>query len=103
MAIVHGRVVNGEEYTLNGEAYDEPFRATVYVDEDDPNRALVDRPDRWVYIVSVLAWFAAAAVVLSLGALRRVGKKREREARNQQPFGNGLGQDWMEHHRGRSP
>lgn len=75
--------VNGSHYTQDYPAVSTPpdgARISVYYSPDNPSTALVDRPTRWIEAIAILFWFAAAVVLLVVGALRGRARRRRNAA-----------------------
>jgi hypothetical protein len=52
--------------------------ATVFIDPNEPSRAMLDSPQRWVEAGFVLFGFVVAAVLLATGFVRRSVRRRRR-------------------------
>jgi hypothetical protein len=95
--------VDGQSYSVDdsGAATGHGAPTTVYVDRSDPGNALVQRPTRWIDAASVLVWFAAAAAVVALPALRRVrvGRRSPVTGAPSDTFGRGFAPGSMARYR----
>jgi hypothetical protein len=89
--------VNGQTYTISipGPATDQTGRVTVYYDNSDPARAVLDtRTDRVLDVAYVVVPLFLAASVVGVGSVRR-GRARRRAdrlalSRSEKIFGQGL-------------
>ncbi len=95
--------VDGQSYSVDdtGAATGRGTPRTVYVDRGDPSNALVQRPTRWIDAASVLVWFAAAAAVAAIPALRRLRVGRRSAVTDASPdaFGRGFAPGSMARYR----
>lgn len=99
-------------YTYHGQSYsiDDPkvsasdnrhIPTTVWLSRshpEDPNGAMIESPwDRWTDFVFVTSWFFGALLLLAIGFIRLLLRRRRREATMlQERFGTGLDPEVVE-------
>ena len=73
---------------------------TVWLPRDDPgnsDRAFIESAwDRWTDFVFLTMWFIGAFVVLAIGVIRKLVRRRRRDAMVEQRFGTGLDPEVVE-------
>lgn len=80
----------GREWTVDdpGPAPAHATPVTVYVDPDDPSRAVLDGPLRWIDTGFVLVWFVAALGLVLGSAMKRARARRR-------PLPDGHDPEWI--------
>ena len=71
--IVYYRV-DGRDYTQDDTRYPtgaDGSKVSVYLYQDAPADARIDRPTRWIEGVTMVLWFAAAVLLVLVSAVRR--------------------------------
>lgn len=80
----------GQTYTLDDPAASPAAAQTVFVDPSNPSNAMLDSPfDRWIDLLTIGGPYAAAALLLATGYLRRARNRHRRRTR-ERSFGDGL-------------